>query len=53
VIDGTLVASDIPLQGISRQGRRERQAVIDSGFDFCPLLIVIPGDELQIGELFA
>lgn len=47
MVHGALVALKSPAEGISRDGSGYRKAIINPGFDFRCLFIVIPGDELE------
>jgi len=53
VVDGVFISGDGPLQAVPLQTRRNRKAIIDAGFDFRPLFIIVPGDKLDCIELVA
>ena len=53
MVDGIFVALDAPLQRISRNGSGNREAIADAGLDFSSLFVVIPRDELQVGQLLS
>lgn len=42
-----------PLQGVPAHRRRNRQAIVDARFHFGGFFIVVPGYELQVGQLLA
>lgn len=53
VIDGIFVAADRPLQRVRAQRWIQRKAIIDTGFEFRCLLIVVPCHQLQIRKRLA
>jgi hypothetical protein len=52
MIDRVLASIRSPLQGIARDRSGERKTIVDTGFDFGALFIVVPGYELKSRELF-
>lgn len=51
MIDRAAIALHSPLQRITRERRRKCKTIADSGFDFGPFFIIIPGHELQCRQL--
>jgi hypothetical protein len=41
----------IPAQRITRNRSCEFQAIVNARFDLCAFFVVVPGDELQRGQL--
>ncbi len=53
VIHGAFASLYGPLQGRSRDEGGNCHAIIDARFNFRPLFIIVPGYELQIGQLLS
>lgn len=53
MIDGVLVAAGLPLQGVARDRCQHTDAVVDARFDLGAFLVIVPSDQLQVGQLAA
>ena len=53
MVQRIFVPVDVPLQGTSRHGGRNRQAIVDARFNLRSFLVVIPRHQLQRRQLLA
>lgn len=51
MVNCAAISIDCPLQRIARCRRRNREAVVDAGLDLRRFFVIIPGHELQGGQL--
>src|SRR6185437_5026045 len=51
VIERVLVSGDAPIQGAAGYRRVDTYAIINSRFDFCGFLVIVPGDKLKPRKL--
>lgn len=53
MVYGTLAAAELPLQTIARDRCRDADAIVDAGFNLRCFFVIVPGHQLQIGQLLS